>query len=429
MCPAPAPGTTAAGPEAVTADRCPGILRLHEAADGAMARVRLPGGRLTATALEALADLGDLGNGLVELTSRGNVQVRGLSPADAATAADRLWRAELLPSAAHDRVRNIVASPLGGRHPAAVAATDDVVRALDEGLCADAGLAGLPGRFLFAVDDGSGTVGPHDADVALVAEAVNGEARGAFRLLLAGHPTTLVVPGTQAATSALEAARAFLAVARDDGAGPSPSPWRLREMAGHGPARVAVALGVALTAAVGSSPPCVAHPVGTLEQNDGRVAITARPPLGRLDPFGLRALRALATTAGATVRTAAARTVTLVDVPAALVATTTAALAALGLVVKPGTGWEGLSACAGLGACSRARVDVRGAAARRASVRGQVAEPEHWSACERGCGRPSDATVLVTAGGEGLRVDDGGVACSVATLDDALTLLDGRTDR
>lgn len=427
MCPAPVPGTTVADPEAVTADRCPGILRLHEAADGAMARVRLPGGRLTATALEALADLGDLGNGLVELTSRGNVQVRGLSLADAATAADRLWRAELLPSAAHDRVRNIVASPLGGRHAAAAAVTDDVVRALDEGLCADAGLAGLPGRFLFAVDDGSGTVGPHDADVALVAEAVNGEDRGAFRLLLAGHPTTLVVPATQAATSALEAARAFLAVARDDGAGPSPS--RLREMAGHGPARVAAALGVALTAAVGSSPPCVAHPVGTLEQNDGRVAITARPPLGRLDPFGLRALRALATTAGATVRTAPARTMTLVDVPAALGATTTAALAALGLVVKPGTGWEGLSACAGLGACSRARVDVRGAAARRASVRGQVAEPEHWSACERGCGRPSDATVLITAGGGGLRVDDGGIARSVATLDDALTLLDGGTDR
>ena len=71
------------------ADRCPGVLRLIEAADGYLARVRLPGGFVTGGQLRVLARLaGELGDGRVELTSRGNVQLRALA-ADAAEPADR----------------------------------------------------------------------------------------------------------------------------------------------------------------------------------------------------------------------------------------------------------------------------------------------------------------------------------------------------
>ncbi|MBX6767456.1 MAG: hypothetical protein IRY90_09950, partial [Actinomadura rubrobrunea] len=61
-------------------DACPGALQVHEAADGPLARVRLPGGVIRAEQLRVLADCAaTLGNGVIELTSRGNVQVRGLS--------------------------------------------------------------------------------------------------------------------------------------------------------------------------------------------------------------------------------------------------------------------------------------------------------------------------------------------------------------
>jgi len=325
------------------ADRCPGVLRLWAAEDGALARVRVPGGRVSADQLRTLAKAAaELGNGIVELTSRANLQLRGL-PADAGELlAQRLVAAGLLPSLAHERVRNVLASPLAGRHPRSLAATDELVAALDAGLCADPALAELPGRFLFAIDDGSGLALEPEADAAMVAVGTD-----AFELWLAGVPVDVCVPASEAASFALAAAHAFLD-ARDD-------EWRVGEME-DGPTRVATRLGSDAAAGgscrIRSRPPRRAHPPsagarassppparsalpaplgpGRAEQRDGLVALTVAAPDGRLGGSALAALAELVPE----VRVGAGRTVTVTDVVPADADSLARTLGELGLAVQ-----------------------------------------------------------------------------------------------
>src|SRR5690242_7016007 len=59
---------------------CPTLDAPMQTGDGLLARVRISGGRVSPSQLTQLARLAlQHGNGVVEVTARGNVQVRGLS--------------------------------------------------------------------------------------------------------------------------------------------------------------------------------------------------------------------------------------------------------------------------------------------------------------------------------------------------------------
>lgn len=392
-------------------DRCPGALSLHAAQDGNLARIRVPGGILDARALAALARGARLGSGLADLTSRANLQIRGLGPGAGTDLTVLLRSAGLLPSPAHDRARNILASPLAGRHPAAVADTDAAVRALDAALCGDPALAALPGRFLFAVDDGSGIALEPRADVTLLARD-----EATFDLAIGGHVAASALPVPEAAGLAAAVARAF----QDARALSSDRAWRLHELAG-GARAVAGALGLPLAAPVRAG--IGTADVGRLRQRDGRWAITGLVALGRLDASVLDGLSRLATGAAAHVRIGARRTLTVVDVRERDVRAVASGLERLGLVLDAGSGWVALTACAGTDGCPRALVDVRAAAHRRARARAAAAPPEHWSACERRCGERAEQPVTVAAVPGGLLVRRPGHAAVAADVDAALAVL------
>ena len=58
---------------------CPSAHRAMQSGDGLVARIRPRGGRLSAAQAVAIAELAErYGNGMIDLTGRTNLQVRGL---------------------------------------------------------------------------------------------------------------------------------------------------------------------------------------------------------------------------------------------------------------------------------------------------------------------------------------------------------------
>ncbi|MBF4162685.1 nitrite reductase [Nocardioides acrostichi] len=257
--------------ERVRPDRCPGLFRPWPADDGLLVRLRVPGGRVSRRRLRALLEVAQRwGDGSVHVTSRANLQVRGLpsdgGPAVRADVRRAVLATGLVPHPTHELVRNVLASPLtglaGGR-----ADLGPVVDALDAALCADPRLAELPGRFLFVLDDGRGDLADQRADLGAVAldpdtaQLRVGDGWGE-RLALADLPRR-----------ACELARRFL-----DVRGPGrAAPWHVREL----PAPLAEPSAPDSRALVRSAPP---------EPGPTPAGVLVALPDARLDAHGLAAL-------------------------------------------------------------------------------------------------------------------------------------------
>jgi precorrin-3B synthase len=209
---------------------CPGALRPWQADDGLLVRIRLLGGRLPTRALKRLHEVSQQhADGRIFLTRRANLQLRGLSGDGRQLTTAALAAIEstgLLPSRTHELMRNVLVSPqtglAGGRADLRSVATQ-----LDELLCADAKLGGLPGRFLFTLDDGRGDlldrvtgVGKHGTDLGCVALG-----DGVVQLRVGNH-WGAVTPVGDAAGRLVELASQFLD-ARGTGAN---APWHIREL-------------------------------------------------------------------------------------------------------------------------------------------------------------------------------------------------------
>ena len=331
----------------------------------------------------------DLGDGALELTSRGNVQLRGLTGSAADELASRLAAAGLLPSATHERVRNVLASTLSGRAAGGFVDVRPWVRALDAGLCADPDLAELPGRFLATLDDGRGDVAGLGGDVGLSALD-----RGTVALLLGGADSGLRVALHDAVALALAAVHAFL----DERAAQGGTAWRLAELEdgrarvtarvrseGSGAARALLTPGKQSTGTPRATPPLPTDELaGPIRQTDGRTALVAVVPLGRLtaDQADL-----LAATAVTDLQLTPWRSVAVPDLPDA---TAAGELTGAGLVLDPTSPWVRVTACAGRPGCAKSRADVRAdaTAAVHADRLPAGGARQHWSGCERRCGRP-----------------------------------------
>lgn len=206
------------------ADLCPGALRPWQADDGLLVRLRLIGGRVTAASLRALTEVAEAyGDGRVYLTVRANLQVRGL-PGAGGTLDPRVLSAiegtGLLPTRGHELVRNVLVSPQTGL-AGGLADLRPVAAELDRLLRANARLAGLPGRFLFVLDDGRGDLVDRGCDLGLVMVSAD-EAQ-----LRVGDGYGAVLPLGRAASVLAGLAEEFVL---RRGSAPA-APWHVTELA------------------------------------------------------------------------------------------------------------------------------------------------------------------------------------------------------
>lgn len=333
----------------------------------------------------------EYGNDTLELTSRGNVQIRGIRDADAGRAvAGELAAAELLPSATHERVRNIISSPLTGL----IGGFIDVrswVRGLDDALCADAALADLPGRFQIALDDGRGDVAALDADVAAMAYDESSVA-----LVIAGEDTGVRVAPSAAVSLVLDVARAFLDVRTDE--------WRVRELPGSGREILAH---LQLSPDPDHDPVAISSrplpPIGWFTQVDDQIALGAGLKLGR---FSSRLAEFIAAIERPIVITPW-RTLVISDLDEWRAEQVVRVLAPMGLIFDAESPWIDVSACTGSPGCEKSNADVQTDAA-EAIERGTlpVDGRQHWAGCDRACGTPPGEATVIIATPDGYEVRD-----------------------
>ena len=407
-------------------DRCPGVLRPFAAADGAIVRLRVAGGRVSSHDLVTVCDLAErFGQPFVQLTSRGNLQLRGLDEPLPGAFVDAVAALGMLPSATHERVRNIVAGP--------DASLDSLVQQLDSAIVDTPSLASLSGRWIFALAAGDETLPAVPADVAFALGADDdGSRAGEMRVdqMRAGE---VRVGGRSFACAAHQAAATLVAVAEDFVATTQHDDgrfWNVTDLPDDHPffARLDERVRAAAMSAA-DMPRAETRPATGTAATTSKSRLEVHLPLGLLDAPAARALDEVTQDVVVTPeRSIVVRTLRDgADLP-----TATRHLRGAGFVTEPGSARARFSACVGAPYCRRTDVstlDLTRAAARifddgnwcdtalddsRIGSVIAASTPEHASAddrratvsaaprvhvvgCERACGRPAGEHHLVVA--------------------------------
>ncbi|WP_083897413.1 precorrin-3B synthase [Azospirillum sp. B506] len=399
--------------------------------DGLLLRVRVPAGVLPADHARRIAELGDrYGNGSIDLSQRGNLQLRGIAP-DGLEAVTEALRAMGYVSgdAESEAVRNVLCSPTAGLDPAALMDVRAVARTLDARLAEDTALRRLPPKFGWLVCGGGiGHLADSSTDVRF--DAVDGER---FRVALGGTLATAVPLGLCRADDVADVAsalgRAFLELRAE-------LPEPPRRMAGLVAGIGTEPFVTRLIASVPLLPPAHAQTSFALtRQADLRSAESgerikvrgthvmdvfgvADPPHPNLLPRGEKGSRggeapAFLTTAfpfgrlTATALAALASTCTEIRITPwrALILVAPSANAATvasshGAILSHTDRRLKLTACSGMGGCDVGTTDTHATALAIAERAGPLLDPVrmvHVSGCAKGCAHSAIADVTLTA--------------------------------
>lgn len=358
---------------------CPSLPQPMQTGDGLLARLQ-PLEPLTLDQLAGLARLArTLGNGIVEVTARGKLQLRGLTPASAARLPEGIDALGI----AVPQGFPTETSALVGLDPSERADPRPLARAIMD---AAAPLVPQLAPKASVVIDGGGALhlDALKADIGVTAIAVE-----RWRVSLAGVPAGEAAPG-QVAGAVLAQLQQMAAAGRTA---------RMADLvAAHGASMLAQAAGLTPAAPTTARPE--AEPVGLIALRDGSVAFGLGLAFGQARAEALEALVAVARAAGARhVEPAAGRALLVVGLSREAADDLRALAATLGFLTDPADPRRRIYACAGRPACGSARIEThRLAEALAPFLRGQQL---HISGCPKGCAHPARAPLTIVGLDEG----------------------------
>lgn len=350
---------------------CPGALRPMESGDGWITRIRPHGGRLSPAQAEGIARAArDHGNGLIDLTGRANLQIRGVTPDSHAPLIEELRALDLLDTDIEaEQRRNVIVTPFADPE------TDRLAAELEAALTGSA--LPLSAKFGFAVDTGPAPVlRDIPADIRLE--------RGADGGLILRADGCANGARYHGAAEALVLTEWFLA----QGGAPE----------GRGRMAALIARGVSPPDAALSPAPALPTPVpGSQPQGIllgvefGQLQAETLADLATLGPLRVTPWRML-----------------LIEGSAAIPALP-------GLIAEPGDPRLRLRACTGAPGCRHAHAPTR-AVARLLAPHLPKGRVLHVSGCAKGCGWPRAADLTLTATPKGFDLIRGGCASDIPQL-------------
>lgn len=351
---------------------CPGALRPMQSGDGLVVRIRPPLGRLTPAQAQAIARAAEThGNGIIDLSARANLQLRGVTETSHPHLIDDLRGHSLIdPDIETETLRNLIVTPFRDAETTQLAAT--LTAALTR-------MPSLPGKFGFALDTGPRPV----LTQASVDIRVERGADGRLILRPDGHP--FGQPVTDLATDAIALAHWFVA----------------NRGVTNGRGRMAALI------AKGIVPPnCTLAPAEPLPT-----------PAPGLHPDGALVALAFGQMRAETLHALAALNLELRPTPwrMLLLVGTTELPAIPGLITDPEDPILRITACTGAPACPQALGDTRNLA-RQLAPHLNATQTLHISGCAKGCAHPSAAEITLTATGQGHDLIRNGTAHDTPSL-------------
>jgi precorrin-3B synthase len=390
---------------------CPTLTAPMATGDGLLVRLALERpGVSPATLTEIARAAADHGNGLIDVSARGNIQIRGLSAASLPALAARIEALDIL---APDHPA-IAVNPLAGVDPAIEGDPRTIARTLRALIAACRPALTLAPKMTIVIDGGGAL--PLDAlvaDIRLVA------AGNRWSLALAGDASASVPLGMVDEGNAAQAVLLLLALLARHG-----SHMRARDLldqAGPGPFQAALAaIPLAPPHAIVIRPPV--PDVGRHALDDAQQALGIALPFGQIGAASLiRLAQAADRLEAKSICPAPGRALLVTGLSADHIDTMTESATALGMIVDPTDPRLGIAACTGKLACASAHFDTR-AVARHIAAHAPTLVTDrrqvHISGCAKGCARASAAetTIVGRADGIGVVIDGRADAIPFAVL-------------